>query len=104
MDPELPVSKRFEARGTFVDDSGQVYLHLHQQRATIRLVRRLLQEKFISSDPDCDRDSWRKLEECVVRWKGGLWYRARFIDYVGGDSEAGEVVVLLVDYGNTFKG
>ena len=39
----------------------------------------------------------------MVRWKDGLWYRARFIEYIGGDPEVGEAVVLLVDYGNTFK-
>ena len=40
----------------------------------------------------------------MVRWKNVLWYRARFIHhYVGGDPEVGEAVVLLVDYGNTFK-
>jgi len=102
LDPELPATQQFEARGTFVDDSGQIYLQLHEQRATIRLVRRLLQEKFFSSEPDCDPASWRKLQECVVRWRDGLWYRARFIDYVGGDPGVGQAVVLLVDYGDTF--
>ena len=61
-----------------------------------------MEHHFKVSKPDCDPASWRRMEECVVKWRDGKWYRARFIDYVGGDQVLGEAVVLLVDFGDTY--
>jgi len=101
LDPEIPPSTQFTARGTFVDGSGQIYIQLHAQRHTVRVLRRLLNEKFSDSQPDCQVRKLRPMDECCVRWRDGNWYRARFIKYFDTDQQEG--LVMLVDYGNLYQ-
>eukprot|EP00092_Neocalanus_flemingeri_P018228 GFUD01019728.1.p1 GENE.GFUD01019728.1~~GFUD01019728.1.p1 ORF type:complete len:707 (-),score=233.78 GFUD01019728.1:80-2200(-) len=101
LDPELPPTTRFAARGTFVDESGQVYIQLHAQRHTVRVIRKLLNEKFSSSEPELPAIKLSHMQECCVRWRDGNWYRARFVKYL--DTEEQECLVVLVDYGNMFR-
>ena len=105
LDPEIPGCTEFEARATHVDSAGQIYLQLHSQRETVRILRRLLDEKCTGTNMDCDRNSFRSGQECCVRWKDGNWYRGRFLRY--STTEDGEIDteichVLLVDYGNLY--
>ena len=101
LDPELPSSTQFSARGTYVDESGQIYIQLNTQRHTVRVIRKLLNEKFSSSQPDTPARKLRHSQECCARWWDGNWYRARFIKYL--DTEEQESLVVLVDYGNMFS-
>jgi len=103
LDPELPPSTQFSARGTFVDESGQIYMQLHSQRHTVRVVRKLLNEKFSNSQPDSSPSKLRHSQECCARWRDGNWYRARFIKSLDVDTEERESLVVLVDYGNMFR-
>ena len=96
LDPELPLGKKFTARGTFVDESGQIYIQLHSNRHTVRVLRRLLNEKFINSEAS-------PLQECAVQWRDGNWYRARFIKYLDTDTDQKIGLVVLVDYGNMYQ-
>ena len=100
LDPELPVEDQFTARGTFVDDSGQLYMQLHSSRRTVRVLRQLLNEKFSESEPDLAK-TLSPLQECCARWRDGNWYRARFIKYL--DKEHQRCFVVLVDYGNIYQ-
>ena len=70
LDPELPGSRKFKARATHVDSAGQIYLQLQSQRETVRVLKRLLKEKFggSSSSMDCDRNSFHSGQECSVKW------------------------------------
>ena len=58
LDPELPGSKKFEARATYVDSAGQIYSQLQNQRETVRVQKRLLKEKFRGLSMDCERNSF----------------------------------------------
>ena len=105
-DPELPSEPSFLARGTYVDDAGQIYLQLHSHRRTIRTIKKILNEKLRDSRPDCAKENFKEQQEVCVRWKDGDWYRGRFLGYQSsrdGDSETyDKAVVLLVDYGNMY--
>ena len=106
LDPELPGSRKFKAMATHVDSAGQIYLQLQSKRETVRVLKRLLKEKFGGSKGEiCDRNSFHSGQECSVRWKDGNWYRGRFLRY--GITEVGEIDtekchLLLVDYGNLY--
>ena len=101
LDPELPSKDQFSARGTFVDESGQIYIQLHSHRHTVRVLRRLLNEKFVNSEAGGEPDL-APLQECAVKWRDGSWYRARFIKYLDNGTEKRGLVVL-VDYGNMYQ-
>ena len=102
LPPCLPASREFLARGTYVDDSGQIHLQLHSQRETVRVLRRLLNEKLLGSEPDCEADSYRERQEVSVRWKDDCWYRGSFLAYCGIDDIFDNARVLLVDFGNVY--
>ena len=100
LPPELPGKESFSARGINVDISGQIYIQLSSQKHTVRLLKKLLNEKFSQSPPDEDTSPMVEGEACCVRWEDGCWYRASFVSY----SDAARTVaqVFLVDYGNYF--
>jgi len=98
LDPEMPSTNKFSARGTYVDDEGQIYLHLNTQRHTVRMLRTLLNAKLSNSLPDKATNNMNPAQECSARWKDGNWYRARFLKYLDPQKEFS--LVLLVDFGN----
>ena len=98
--PELPAKRHFYARATFVDDSGQIYMHLHEQRLQYRSMRSDLNNHFNKSSPDCAMDSFIPYQEVIAQYVDNVWYRARFLGYVP-DSEYEQSFVLFVDWGNT---
>ena len=98
--PELPARRHFYARATFVDDSGQIYMHLHDQRLQYRSMRSDLNNQFNKSSPDCAMDSFIPYQEVIAQYVVNVWYRARFLGYVP-DSEYEQSFVLFVDWGNT---
>jgi len=100
LNPELPVKRHFYARATFVDDSGQIYLHLYEQRQQFRALRSNLNTHFQHSSPDCAMDSFTPSQEVVAKYVDEVWYRARFLGYVP-DTECEKSYVLFVDWGNT---
>ena len=100
--PVLPLENEFTVRGTFVDESGQIYIQLHSHRHTVRVLRMLLNEKFINSESSLDKDL-KPLQECAVQWRDGNWYRARFIKYLDTDTDQKRGLVVLVDYGNMYQ-
>jgi len=102
LDPELPSEKKFTARGTFVDESGQIYIQLHSHRHTVRVLKRLLNEKFNNSEA-CLEKNLSPLQECAVQWRDGNWYRARFIKYLDTETDQKRGLVVLVDYGNMYQ-
>jgi len=101
LDPELPLENKFSARGTFVDESGQIYIQLHSHRHTVRVLRSLLNEKFNNSVA-CLEKNLAPLQECAVQWRDGNWYRARFIRYLDSETDQKRGLVVLVDYGNMY--
>jgi len=100
LNPELPVKRHFYARATFVDDAGQIYMHLNDQRQQFRTLRSNLNNHFHNSSPDCTVDSFKPYQEVVAMYVDNVWYRARFLGYVP-DTEYDESYVLFVDWGNT---
>jgi len=98
--PELPTKRHFYARATFVDDSGQIYMHLHDKRLQYRSMRSDLNNHFNTSSPDCAMDSFIPHQEVIAQYVDNVWYRARFLGYVP-DSEYEQAFVLFVDWGNT---
>jgi len=100
MNPELPSQKHFYARATHVDDSGQIYLHLQDQRHQFRALRSALNNQFLKSLTDCALDSFSPNQEVIAQYVDTVWYRARFLSYVP-DSEYQQAYVLFVDFGNT---
>merc|ERR1719431_876580 len=102
LDPELPSEKKFTARGTFVDESGQIYIQLHSHRHTVRVLKRLFNEKFNNSEACLEKDL-APLQECAVKWRDGNWYRARFIKYLDVETDQKRGLVVLVDYGNMYQ-
>jgi len=100
LNPELPVKRHFYARATFVDDAGQIYMHLNDQRKQFRTLRSNLNNHFHNSSPDCTVDSFKPYQEVVAMYVDNVWYRARFLGYVS-DTEYEESYVLFVDWGNT---
>ena len=55
----------------------QVYFQLDSQREVLRMLRRLLKEKFAGSTQDCSPDAFVKNQEVIVKWKDDEWARAR---------------------------
>ena len=103
LPPELPSKKKFRAKGTFVDQTGQIYVQRYSRRqsvAPVKVVRQLLDEKFRHSCPEERRESLREGQECCVLWKDKSWYRARLVQLHQDEDEAG---VYLVDYGNYYR-
>ena len=98
LPPELPRKNRFKAIGRFVDSSGQMFVQVHAQRRTLRVVKKLLNQKFLDSSPDEVSGSLRVGQDCCALWRDGNWYRARLLTL-----QEGMVGVYLVDYGNFFQ-
>eukprot|EP00092_Neocalanus_flemingeri_P037632 GFUD01040969.1.p1 GENE.GFUD01040969.1~~GFUD01040969.1.p1 ORF type:complete len:741 (+),score=250.37 GFUD01040969.1:1340-3562(+) len=98
--PELPSRRHFYARATHVDDSGQIYMHLQDQRSGFRALRSEINNQFLKSSPDCALDSFSPNQEVMAQYVDNVWYRARFLGYVP-DSEYQNSYVLFVDFGNT---
>ena len=94
LQPELPALKTFSARGILVDESGMIYMQLHSQRDTVRVLKRLLNEKFENSGPAQPAEEFQPGQEVCCKWKDGNWYRARFRGYL--DSEGVRCQVVLV--------
>ena len=55
----------------------QVYFQLDSQREVLRMLRRLLKEKFADSKQDCSLNAFVKNQEVIVKWKDDEWARAR---------------------------
>ena len=95
LQPELPALKTFSARGILVDESGMIYMQLHSQRDTVRVLKRLLNEKFENSGLAQPAEEFQPGQEVCCKWsKDGSWYRARFRGYL--DSEGVRCQVVLV--------
>ena len=95
LQPELPALETFSARGILVDESGLIYMQLHSQRETVRVLKRLLNEKFENSKPAQLAEDFLPGQEVCCKWsRDGNWYRARFRGYL--DSEGGRCQVVLV--------
>ena len=101
LPPSIPASLTFQARGTFVDVLGHIFVQLHENRNIVRTLESLLNEKFSNSSSDCALDSFQPGQMCCarsLRWsQAGTWYRARFLRY---DSQMELAVVFLIDYGD----
>jgi len=101
LNPILPTSRHFLARGTHVDNAGQIYMHLNSERRRFRDLRSYINNRFRDTDPDCDQDSFDENEEVVAMWdEDQEWYRARFLGY-NPDSKFSSCWVFFVDWGNT---
>ena len=103
-DPILPAAREFLARGTHVDNAGQIYMHLYEERHKFTELRRTLNNYYEFSQPDCDAKSFTPGQDVVARWQESLdypveWYRARFISYQPG-TQGTECCVYFVDWGN----
>ena len=101
LDPELPAEREFLARGTYVDNAGQIYVHLFKERGQFRRIRKLLTERFDASDPD--EEEFEKYDEviafCVDDQK---YYRGRFMEFYAG-SKKKYCKVFFVDWGSVSK-
>jgi len=96
LDPEIPGEVEFKARCTHVDNSGQIYLHLYENRTTMRIIRQVLQDKYRGT-AGTTVDKMEVGQECIARYnEDKYWYRARVLEV----SEK-ETNVVFVDYGNT---
>lgn len=98
--PLPPSQSENFVRPVFADDLGQIYVQLHDDRKLIRMMTSYYAVKY-DLDEDVShhiKDKWKPNEECVAKFKDGLWYRARVL-WVGAPPQ-GEVVVILVDFGN----
>ena len=101
VQPVMPREKSFHARATFVDDAGQIYMHLHEQRHQFRLLRKKVHDFYQKSLPDCPLESYSQEQEVIALYNvDKMWYRARFLDYVS-DSNYERCHILFVDWGNT---
>ena len=101
VQPVMPREKSFHARATFVDDAGQIYMHLHDQRHQFRLLRKKVHDFYQKSLPDCPLESYSQEQEVIALYNvDKMWYRARFLDYVP-DSNYERCHILFVDWGNT---
>ena len=100
LPPELPDKATFSARGTNVDQSGQIYIQPSPRRQTVRALKRLLNEKFLDSPPDEHQTLLEEGQSCCVRWTDGSWYRARFLEYINDKRDRAHV--FLVDFGNLY--
>ena len=101
LNPLLPTSRYFFARGTHVDNAGQIYMHLNSDRREFRDLRTYINNQFKDSDPDCDPSSFGENEEVIAMWdEDQEWYRARFLGY-NPDSRFTLSWVFFVDWGNT---
>lgn len=103
-DPILPEGREFLARGTHVDNAGQIYMHLYEERQKFTELRRTLNRHYEASQPDCDAKSFTPGQDVVARWQESLdfpeeWYRARFIGYQPG-THGTQCCVYFVDWGN----
>ena len=102
--PVLPTSRKFHARGTHVDNAGQVYMHLYSDRQRFTELRRTLRNHYEDSEPDCEPGSFEPNDAVVCKWKEAdgyqeEWYRASFIQYeLGSNFEVCHV--YFVDWGN----
>ena len=99
LPPELPRKNVFKARGWFVDSSGQMFVQVYSQRQTLRLINKLLNQKFRDSPGDEVRGTFRVGQDCCALWRDGNWYRARVVSLQDG----AHCHLHLVDYGNFFR-
>ena len=100
LPPELPRKNVFKARGWFVDGSGQMFVQVYSQRHTLRLIRKLLNQKFQASPGEEERGALRAGQDCCAQWRDGNWYRARVVTI---RQDGAHCDLYLVDYGNAFR-
>ena len=98
LPPALPKRNLFKGVGRFVDSSGQLFIQLHAQRRTPRVINKLLNQKFRDSSGDQVRGNLRVGQDCCALWRDGNWYRARVLSL-----QEGTAGLYLVDYGNVFQ-
>ena len=82
LPPELPKKKVFSAVGTFVDQSGQIFLQHVSKGDSVRpveVIRQLLAEKFRTSRPEGSRGTLQPGQACCVLWRDDNWYRATIL-------------------------
>ena len=84
LEVSLPTQTSFLARGTFVDDVGQIYMILHENRKKFREVRRHLTQ--LTSLIDVEEEEERSLTrlqpgQAVLALYKGVLTRATFIKY-----------------------
>jgi len=102
LPPELPRKKVFSAVGTFVDQSGQIFVQFTSKRQSVRpveVVKQLLNEKFRNISRDEGRGTLQQGQSCCVLWRDDNWYRAIVVNI----SQDREAMVYLVDFGNFYQ-
>ena len=103
LPPEFPRKSVFRAVGTFVDQSGQIYVQYYSKKIPVKpvmVIKQLLDEKFRNSSHDESRGGpLQEGQECCVLWLDSSWYRARIIKLIEDDT----AVVFLVDFGNLYR-
>jgi len=96
--PNLPTVKKFYARGTFVDEVGQIFVQEYDKEETFKEMCDKINEKF--RDSPSDGKCLKRGQDCTVRYTDNGWYRARFIKYQKVDKL--KALVLLVDFGQLY--
>ena len=100
----LPTQTAFKARGTYVDDVGQIYMILYENRKKLREVRRQLIQLTDVTDleerSDLEEESLTRLQsgQAILALYGGVLHRATFIKYSPASSS--DTTRALVQYGD----
>ena len=96
----LPSNTTYKARGTSVDQVGQIYMHLYEDRRKFREVRRqLAQHSSLLELDDLSEETLSRLEpgQAVLALYDGELHRATFHKYESSDST--RALVQYGDYG-----
>ena len=103
--PLKPQSSFTQVRVTHVDQLGQLYYHLYEERFQIRQMRNFyatlysLHKRETSEDQLYNqlRNDWKENEACVARYDNdSSWYRGTVMEKYSND----EYLVYFIDFGN----
>ena len=103
----LPTQRKFKARGTHVDVSGQIYIHLYKERKLFNdlksRLRRLQSEReldeFFEEQEERTLISLKENQAVIAPHTDGCLHRASFLKFLP-NSDRGAAVVHYVDWGS----
>merc|ERR1711915_160984 len=87
----------FQAVGAYVDWDASIYMVDVNSTKVLQVVNKILNHKYLGSEPSNDDDTWVEGEACIVRYcEDHKWYRG----VVAKLPADGKVLVRFVDYGS----
>ena len=94
-EPFFPEDNVFDARASYVDWDGVIYLMTRNNQTNVKMINDVINDQYLDSSPAQEDLFWRVGEAAIVRWQhDNKWYRGRVLRVLPNHCQ-----VKLVDYG-----